>query len=326
MPVNPAVVASRWSREQPDAWALLTLVALLPFVGCTMGGPPPKSLPAGHPPVQLHDASLDEGGGGPASMSLPLVQGRAVESDGFELLLFRAGLNDSQLWPPYEADLTPEDAAELYDALLARPITLFNFGPRLAASYLFSESSSAHHWPRCMTTRTSSTAPWMGRRMPSTTRCCPWADCCSTPRTASRHSRNFPKGWRRSSFTRRSSSSTAARAQKDGRPTRGNWRAVLEARPGVRVGRADEQEVAHSGARRQKRARARSPRWRRCASRCSSSAPRATVATATAGRRAVEGRERSQCARLVRATSAPGTEGTRMPRGRRPGGSGGERK
>lgn len=36
----------------------------------------------------------------------------------------------------------------------------------------------------------------------------------------------------------------------------------------MRGGRSDEQEVTHSGARRQKQARARSPRWRRCASWC----------------------------------------------------------
>ncbi|MGZ3459823.1 MAG: Tox-REase-5 domain-containing protein, partial [Archangium sp.] len=76
---------------------------------------------------------------GPAPLPPYLVQGRLAEWDGFEALLQRAGLDDSTLLPAREADLTPEDAAELYDALLSRPITLAGFGPRLAASYLLRE-------------------------------------------------------------------------------------------------------------------------------------------------------------------------------------------
>jgi hypothetical protein len=73
-------------------------------------------------------------------MPLQWVQGRLVELDAFEALLLWAGLNDSStLLPSREADLTPEDAAELYEALLVRPVTLARFGPRLAASYLLLE-------------------------------------------------------------------------------------------------------------------------------------------------------------------------------------------
>jgi hypothetical protein len=72
-------------------------------------------------------------------MPLHLVQGRLVEVDGFEALLLRAGLDDSSPLPAPEADFTPEDAAELYDVLLTRPVTLTRFGPRLAASYLLRE-------------------------------------------------------------------------------------------------------------------------------------------------------------------------------------------
>jgi hypothetical protein len=68
-----------------------------------------------------------------------VVQGGLWVLDDFEALLQRAGLNDSTPRPAREADLTPEDAAELYDALLSRPVTLFNFGPRLAASFLLCE-------------------------------------------------------------------------------------------------------------------------------------------------------------------------------------------
>jgi hypothetical protein len=72
-------------------------------------------------------------------LPLQLVQGGLVELDAFEALLLWAGLGDSHLLASREARLTPEDAAELYDALLARPVTLARFGPRLAASYLLRE-------------------------------------------------------------------------------------------------------------------------------------------------------------------------------------------
>jgi hypothetical protein len=62
-----------------------------------------------------------------------------VEGDGYEVLLLRAGLGDSSPQPAREADFTPEDAAELYDILLDKPVTLANFGPRLAASHLLRE-------------------------------------------------------------------------------------------------------------------------------------------------------------------------------------------
>jgi len=83
--------------------------------------------------------SLDTGGGGPAPLPLALVQSRVMEVDGFEELLLRAGLDDANLLPAREADLTPEDAAELYDALLPRLVTLTRFGKRLAASFLLRE-------------------------------------------------------------------------------------------------------------------------------------------------------------------------------------------
>lgn len=117
-------------RWRPGTSTLLLLVLL---TGCVTGAGPGSRL-AGH-----HGERLDTGGGGPASMPPRLVQGRLVELDGFEALLQRAGLNDSPLCPPSEADFTPEDAAELYDALLPRPVTLAGFGPRLAASYLLRE-------------------------------------------------------------------------------------------------------------------------------------------------------------------------------------------
>ncbi|WNG59599.1 hypothetical protein F0U59_36450 [Archangium gephyra] len=143
-----AVLAS--SMRTGDArgpWVLLTLLLL---AGCATGRPPSGSLLTGHRAAHLSprflderasggDGPLDMGSGGPASLPLHLVQGRLVEVDRFEGVLVRAGLNDSGLLPAPEADFTPEDAAELYDELLARPVTLAGFGPRLVAAHLLRE-------------------------------------------------------------------------------------------------------------------------------------------------------------------------------------------
>ncbi|WNG45711.1 hypothetical protein F0U60_17560 [Archangium minus] len=109
-----------WLRAR--AWGLVASLLLL--AGCTTG---------------LSSARPLEGSGGPAPMPLHSVQGRLVETDGFETLLLRAGLEDSGQLPSRAADFTPEDAAELYEVLLARPVTLAGFGPRLVASSLLRE-------------------------------------------------------------------------------------------------------------------------------------------------------------------------------------------
>ncbi|HEX8698436.1 MAG TPA: hypothetical protein VF815_06355 [Myxococcaceae bacterium] len=67
------------------------------------------------------------------------TQGALLEVDRFEDVLQLAGLGNVSELPPREAPLTPEDAAALHDALLNKPVTLGNFGPRLVASYLLSE-------------------------------------------------------------------------------------------------------------------------------------------------------------------------------------------
>jgi hypothetical protein len=115
----------------------LTLAVLVVLVGCATGRPAAQLSPSS--PDSSHAAPLDRGGGGPAGIPPLLVQGRLVEVDAFEQLLLRAGLDDVHQLPPREADLTPEDAAELFDVLLSRPVTLFGFGQRLAASYLLRE-------------------------------------------------------------------------------------------------------------------------------------------------------------------------------------------
>jgi hypothetical protein len=67
------------------------------------------------------------------------AMGALVETDAFESLLSRAGLNNLHDWPPREAPLTPEDAARLYDTLLDTPVTLASFGPRRVAFHLLGQ-------------------------------------------------------------------------------------------------------------------------------------------------------------------------------------------
>jgi hypothetical protein len=60
--------------------------------------------------------------------------------DAFEQLLVLAGVDNLGELPPPEAPLTPEDAAQLYDVLLDKPVSMANFAPRLVASYLLHEA------------------------------------------------------------------------------------------------------------------------------------------------------------------------------------------
>lgn len=106
----------------------VALVTLLVLVGCATGRPSAHLTPSEYDSGDL--APLDRGGGGPAGIPRLLVQGRLVEVDAFEQLLLRAGLDNFNQLPPREADLTPEEAAELYDVLLTRPVTLLGSGPR----------------------------------------------------------------------------------------------------------------------------------------------------------------------------------------------------
>ncbi len=67
------------------------------------------------------------------------VLGGLVQVDPFEAVLTFAGLNNVGDLPDRDAPFTPEDAAELYDRLLDKPVTLACFGQRLVASYLLRE-------------------------------------------------------------------------------------------------------------------------------------------------------------------------------------------
>lgn len=137
-------------RWIPLLWILLS--------GCATGGPVGYRIAAGDlryrpaTPRNLSDAKerasaqqqprLDSRGGGgssPAALVARAAMGAQVERDAFEELLSRAGLEHAQAWPPREADLTPEDAALLYDALLSKPVTLRDFGPRRVALHLLDE-------------------------------------------------------------------------------------------------------------------------------------------------------------------------------------------
>lgn len=67
------------------------------------------------------------------------VDGTPVELDAFDRVLGLAGLESADELPPKEGWFTPEDAAELYELLSSRPVTMWSFGPRMVASYLLLE-------------------------------------------------------------------------------------------------------------------------------------------------------------------------------------------
>ncbi len=151
--------AGPWTRMRFHRGALgLALLTLL-SVGCAtksgtpMGGRaefvamryrPATPLPAPDtgaarrkkaPPA--HDARVGEG----TRMGLVTrsVLGGLRALDPFEEVLLLAGLDMIEALPPSEAPFTPEDAAALQALLLAKPVSLANFGPRLVAVQLLRE-------------------------------------------------------------------------------------------------------------------------------------------------------------------------------------------
>lgn len=94
--------------------------------------PPPTPQEAPEAPATLPVASLER-----------RVSGRLVKGDALVEVLLRAGLADAEARLPAEAPLSPEAAAALFDALLAAPVTVGGFGPRLAASRLLREVMEA---------------------------------------------------------------------------------------------------------------------------------------------------------------------------------------
>ncbi len=93
---------------------------------------PPFSTP---PPPEAPKAAAAS----PVASLKHRVRGRLVKGDALVEVLLRAGLADAEALLPDEAPLTPEDAAALFDALLAAPVTVGGFGPRLVASRLLRE-------------------------------------------------------------------------------------------------------------------------------------------------------------------------------------------
>jgi hypothetical protein len=79
-------------------------------------------------------------GSGPLRMVTHAALGGFQRMDAFEQVLLLAGLEYTDEVPPSEEELTPEDAAALYEALLDKPVTLAGFGPRRVASYLLRQA------------------------------------------------------------------------------------------------------------------------------------------------------------------------------------------
>jgi predicted small secreted protein len=136
---------------------VLLLVAAVLLTGCATGTPVGLRIAAGdirHRRMVPADSPVPKpraeapaprasvatsGGSGPAALVARMALGAAVQEDALEALLARAGLDDSREQLPGGVDVTPEDAAALYDALLARPVTLAGFGPRRVAFHLLGE-------------------------------------------------------------------------------------------------------------------------------------------------------------------------------------------
>ncbi|AFE03763.1 hypothetical protein COCOR_00885 [Corallococcus coralloides DSM 2259] len=141
-------------------WLCLLLIAGL--VGCAGGRA--RALPVGlhgyaryhsASPAPLHGDAASEGAGGTVGDEAPArmppgtvligsaeertrqaVELGLLEVDAFEKLLLRAGLED----PPVGRNpFTPEDAAEVLNRLMERPVTLGTYPPRMAAGFVLRE-------------------------------------------------------------------------------------------------------------------------------------------------------------------------------------------
>jgi hypothetical protein len=122
----------------------LWLVLFVVLTGCsTVSGPPMGGMAAfrGMRHEKATQArTLSSCGAAPGTLVTGALLGRLRDADDFEQVLLLAGVDNVDALPPREAPFTPEDAAALYDVLLDKPVTLHNFGPRLAVSYLLLEA------------------------------------------------------------------------------------------------------------------------------------------------------------------------------------------
>ncbi|WP_224241610.1 Tox-REase-5 domain-containing protein [Hyalangium gracile] len=158
---------SREKRHVPRAtkgWAVVVLWAVVAGCASGRGGPPlggvamlerlryrpatPQDAPG---PVaaskEKAQPSGREGSSGPAGLVARAVMGGLVQVDGFEAVLLLGGLDNLNELPARGEPLTPEEAAQLYEVLLGKPVTLAGFGPRLVASYLLREVMEGEEEP-----------------------------------------------------------------------------------------------------------------------------------------------------------------------------------
>ncbi|NOK13146.1 Tox-REase-5 domain-containing protein [Corallococcus exercitus] len=156
------IQAPRGGEGFRRAWLCLVLIAGL--VGCAGGRA--RSLPVGlqgyaryhsASPAPLHgEVSAGAGGtvGDDAPVRLPpgtvligsaeertrqAVELGLLEVDAFEKLLLRAGLEDLEELPVRRNPFTPDDAAEVLNRLMEKPVTSGTYPPRMAAGFLLRE-------------------------------------------------------------------------------------------------------------------------------------------------------------------------------------------
>ncbi|RKH22713.1 hypothetical protein D7Y13_29540 [Corallococcus praedator] len=89
----------------------------------------PKRLPPGTTLLGTH----------PGELSRQAVELGLFEVDAFEKLLVRAGIDDLDELPVRRNPFTPDDAIEVLERLLEKPVTLGTFPPRMAAGFLLRE-------------------------------------------------------------------------------------------------------------------------------------------------------------------------------------------
>ncbi|RKH54748.1 hypothetical protein D7W81_37760 [Corallococcus aberystwythensis] len=77
--------------------------------------------------------------GSPDEQTRQAVELGLLEVDAFEKLLLRAGLEDLDDLPVRRNPFTPEDAVEVLNRLMEKPVTLGTYPPRMAAGFLLRE-------------------------------------------------------------------------------------------------------------------------------------------------------------------------------------------
>ena len=89
------------------------------------------------PPVRLPPGTVLVGDAGERTRQA--VELGLLEVDAFERLLIRAGLEDLAALPVRRNPFTPEDATEVLNRLMEKPVTLGTYPPRMAVGFLLRE-------------------------------------------------------------------------------------------------------------------------------------------------------------------------------------------